>query len=45
MAEDITEEEQIEALKRWCAENGMQTVLAVVLVTGGYFGWQFWGTH
>ena len=45
MAEDITEEEQIEALKRWWAENGMQTVLAVVLVTGGYFGWQFWGTH
>ncbi|MFQ3358114.1 MAG: putative negative regulator of RcsB-dependent stress response, partial [Porticoccaceae bacterium] len=30
MAEDITEEEQIEALKRWWAENGMQTVLAVV---------------
>ena len=23
----------------------MQTVLAVVLVIGGYFGWQFWGTH
>jgi len=45
VAEDITEEEQIEALKRWWAENGMQTVLAVVLVTGGYFGWQFWGTH
>ena len=45
MAEDITEEEQIEALKRWWAENGMQTVLAVVLVIGGYFGWQFWGTH
>ena len=38
MAEDITEEEQIEALKRWWAENGMQTVLAVVLVIGGYFG-------
>jgi predicted negative regulator of RcsB-dependent stress response len=45
VAEDITEEEQIEALKRWWAENGMQTVLAVVLVIGGYFGWQFWGTH
>ena len=45
MADHLTEEEQIEALKRWWAENGMQTVLAVVLVIGGYFGWQFWGTH
>ena len=42
MADHITEEEQIEALKRWWEENGKQTILAIVLVVGGYFGWQTW---
>ena len=42
MADHLSEEEQIEAIKRWWAENGMQTVVAVVLVVGGYFGWQYW---
>ncbi len=42
MADHLSEEEQIEALKRWWAANGMQTVLSVVLVVGGYFGWQYW---
>ena len=31
MADHITEEEQIEALKRWWDENGKQTILAIVL--------------
>ena len=43
MADHLSEEEQIEALKRWWAVNGMQTIAAVVLVIGGYFGWQYWG--
>jgi len=38
----LSEEEQLESLKRWWKENGLQTVLMVVLVTGGWFGWQFW---
>jgi predicted negative regulator of RcsB-dependent stress response len=42
VADHITEEEQIEALKRWWEENGKQTILAIVLVVGGYFGWQTW---
>ena len=42
MADHLSEEEQIEAVKRWWAANGMQTILAVVLVIGGYFGWQYW---
>ena len=42
MADHITEEEQIEALKRWWDENGKQVVLAIVLTVGGYFGWQAW---
>ena len=42
MADHLSEEEQIEAVKRWWAANGMQTILAAVLVVGGYFGWQYW---
>jgi predicted negative regulator of RcsB-dependent stress response len=45
VADHITEEEQIEALKRWWDENGKQVVLAIVLTVGGYFGWQVWTDH
>ncbi|MGB0450322.1 MAG: YfgM family protein [Porticoccaceae bacterium] len=45
MADHITEEEQIEALKGWWEENGKQTLLGIVLVVGGYFGWQGWTEH
>ena len=45
MADHITEEEQIEALKRWWEENGKQTILGVALIAGGYFGWQAWTDH
>ena len=37
-----TEEEQVEALKRWWKENGRGTVLGVVLALGLGFGWQAW---
>ena len=40
MAEMRTEEEQIEAIKKWWKENGTQTIVAVVLVVGGWFGYQ-----
>ena len=45
MADHITEEEQIEALKRWWEENGKQTILGIALIVGGYFGWQAWTDH
>ena len=37
-----TEEEQVEALKRWWAENGRSTVAAVALAIAAGFGWQAW---
>ncbi|GAB5450400.1 MAG: tetratricopeptide repeat protein [Halioglobus sp.] len=37
-----TEEEQVEALKRWWEENGRSTVAAVVIVLAAAFGWQGW---
>ena len=38
MSEMRTEEEQIEAMKKWWEENGKQTLVAVVLVAGGWLG-------
>lgn len=37
-----TDDEQLEALKTWWAENGKQIVATVVVVAAGYFGWTFW---
>lgn len=37
-----SEEEQVEALKRWWKENGRSIVLGVVLALGLGFGWQAW---
>lgn len=40
-----TEEEQVEALKRWWKENGTSVVAGIVLGLGGIFGWQAWGSY
>jgi predicted negative regulator of RcsB-dependent stress response len=40
MADHLEDDEQLEALKRWWAENGRSTVAAVVLAVGGTLGWQ-----
>jgi predicted negative regulator of RcsB-dependent stress response len=37
-----TEEEQVEALKRWWKENGRATAIGIVLALGLGFGWQAW---
>lgn len=40
-----TEEEQVEALKRWWEENGRGTVVAVIVALGLGFGWQGWKSY
>lgn len=40
-----TEEEQIEELKKWWAENGKFIVAGVVLGLGALFGWRGWQAH
>jgi len=37
-----TEEEQVEALKRWWRDNGRSTVIAVLLAAALGLGWQAW---
>jgi predicted negative regulator of RcsB-dependent stress response len=41
----LSEEEQVEALKKWWSENGKSVVAGVVLGLGGVFGWQAWTQH
>jgi len=38
----LSEEEQVEALKKWWKENGKSVVAGVVIGLAGVFGWQAW---
>ncbi|MEJ2619780.1 MAG: tetratricopeptide repeat protein [Candidatus Thiodiazotropha sp.] len=40
-----TEEEQVEAIKRWWKENGTSVIAGLVIGLGGVFGWQAWGGY
>ena len=45
MADHLTDEEQVEALKKWWRENGKSVVGGVVLglaLVGGWRGWQYY---
>jgi predicted negative regulator of RcsB-dependent stress response len=37
-----TEEEQIEAIKRWWKDNGVSTLIGIALALALVFGWQSW---
>jgi len=40
MSDDFkTEEEQVEAIKKWWSENGTSLLLSIVVVAGGWLGW------
>lgn len=42
---DLTEEEQIEAFKRWWAKNGTSTLVGIVLAMAAVAGYQAWQNH
>lgn len=42
MADHLSEEEQIERLKRWWAEQGRGVIAAVLLLAGSYGGWNYY---
>ncbi len=41
----ISDEQQVEQLKKWWAENGNSIIIGVVLGIGGIMGWRFWGDY
>ncbi|SMF58154.1 Putative negative regulator of RcsB-dependent stress response [Alteromonadaceae bacterium Bs31] len=45
MADHLTEEEQVEALKRWWNENWLHVVAPIFVVLIGYIGWNTWKDH
>lgn len=45
MAEHITDEEQLESLKRWWKENGIGLLFTAALAVAGWFGWHAWQDH
>ncbi|MWJ27264.1 tetratricopeptide repeat protein [Halomonas sp. ZH2S] len=45
MAELRTEEEQLDAIKRWWKENGTSLIVGAALAAAGIFGWNAWETH
>ena len=42
---NLSEEEQVEALKKWWKENGRSVIAGLVLGLGGVFGWKAWTQH
>lgn len=40
-----TEEEQVEALRRWWRESGTSIVAGIALAMAAIFGWQAWDKH
>ena len=42
MSEFTTDEEQVEALRRWWDEWGRSILIGLVLAAGGAFGWRTW---
>jgi predicted negative regulator of RcsB-dependent stress response len=40
-----TEEERLEALKRWWKENGQSTIVGLILGIAVILGWNFWQDH
>lgn len=45
MADHLSDEEQLDAIKKWWRENGTSLLLMVVLVGGGWFGWNYLQTQ
>ena len=42
MTELRTDEEQAEMLKRWWNEHGKSTLVSIIVVAGGWMGWNFY---
>ncbi|TVP48157.1 MAG: hypothetical protein EA345_09730 [Halomonas sp.] len=45
MAELRSDEEQLDAVKRWWKENGMSLVAGAVIAAAGVFGWNAWQNY
>ena len=42
MADHVTEEQQVEAIKKWWKENGIAVIAGLVIGFGALYGWRYW---
>lgn len=42
MTEYVTDEEQVERIKKWWSDNGSSVIAGLVIGFGGLAGWRFW---
>ena len=45
MSDNLTEEQQVEAIKQWWKENGMAVIAGLVIGTAALFGWRGWNDY
>ncbi len=45
MSENLTEEQQVEAIKGWWKENGMAVIAGLVIGVVALFGWRGWNDY
>lgn len=45
MAELRSEEEQLDAIKRWWKSNGTSLIIGVIVAAAGVFGWKAWQSY
>jgi len=45
MSAYLTEEEQVEAIKKWWKENGISVVSGIAIGLAAVFGWQGWNNY
>lgn len=42
MNDFVTDDEQVERIKKWWSENGSSVIAGLVIGVGGLFGWGYW---
>ena len=42
MNEFVTDDEQVERIKKWWADNGSSVIAGLVIGIGGLLGWRYW---
>jgi predicted negative regulator of RcsB-dependent stress response len=45
VSEYLTDDEQVEVLKRWWSQNGVALIVTLVLVIAGVVGWRWYNAH
>jgi predicted negative regulator of RcsB-dependent stress response len=45
VAEHLTEEQQVEAIKQWWKDNGLSVVVGLVIGFAALFGWNYWNDY